>query len=380
MARKPPPRPSLDVSRRQPAPTALTPRDGERLLGARDLPLDQLAPDPDQPRRTMDPAHLTELAASLKEHGVLQPLLVREDGELDDGRTRYRIIAGGRRYAAAQQAGLQHVPVVICETEGAALRLEQLTENLQRENLDPLEEAVALRDLMELSADDQTSTRALGERIGRSHMYIQRRLDLLFDPRITDAVRLGRLNATVAGEIKSLSPALREDVLTRLLVGETFDVPAVRSLKKQARDAPTMPPGDTEGVTQRYTAHVTTREEETVSEPVYVAITREEPVSGPVRAFVVHQDPADPRPVHVVMVGQESAGDARTIDESPAPATPSASIASALRALVGKVEADDLGAYTDAQKAQDAGYSPADDSYRAGFLAALKALRRVIGP
>ncbi len=108
--------PSLDRAQPgRPAPQAGTAlRDAERTLpSALQVPIEQLVPDPDQPRRAMDRNRLTELAGSLTEYGVLQPLLVRADGFLDDGRTRYMIIAGGRRYAAAQQAGLTHLPVVV---------------------------------------------------------------------------------------------------------------------------------------------------------------------------------------------------------------------------------------------------------------------------
>ena len=97
------------------------------------VPVDQLMPDPGQPRRHFDETALAALAESIKQQGMLQPLLVREDGALPDGRSRYVIIAGGRRHRAAQLAGLDAVPVVVhAETSGPDLRILQLIENLQR--------------------------------------------------------------------------------------------------------------------------------------------------------------------------------------------------------------------------------------------------------
>src|SRR5689334_3353851 len=101
--------------------------DSERSLqGALSVPIEQIVPDPGQPRSSMDPERLAELAASIKVEGLLQPLVVREEGFLDDGRTRYIVVAGGRRYAAAQQAGLTRLPVLVRASEGATIRVMQL--------------------------------------------------------------------------------------------------------------------------------------------------------------------------------------------------------------------------------------------------------------
>jgi len=192
------------VGRRQAGPpaNAQAPTQAARgpraLHGALVLPLDQLVPDPDQPRRTFDAAALAELAASLKEYGVLQPLVVREDGYLDDERACYMIIAGGRRYAAARLAGLAHLPGVVRDTEGAAQRTTQLVENLQRQDLAPLEEARAFQELMEA---DGISAEELGKRLHISGQYVRTRLQLLSDQVIADAVEREQLPPTVAREI-----------------------------------------------------------------------------------------------------------------------------------------------------------------------------------
>jgi len=203
----------------------------------------------------MDEDSLRELQESVAREGILQPLLVREDGVTPDGRVRYVVIAGARRLRAAKAAGLIRLPVVVRSVEDAReLRVLQLVENLQREDLDPIEEAVALRELMELR---DLSTREAGELIHRSHMHVQRRLDLLFDDRIVSAVLAGRVNASVAAEIKSMPDAIRETYVARAAAGEPFDVAALREAKRQARAVIW---GDRQGhregpsVTNRYTA------------------------------------------------------------------------------------------------------------------------------
>ncbi len=186
--------------------------EGPRALqGALSLPLRQIVPDPDQPRRTVDPEALAELAESMRQRGVLQAILVREGGFADDGAARYVIVDGERRWRAARDAGLDRLPALVQGVSDARdVRILQLIANLQRQDLDPLEEAVAFRDLIRVRA---LSTRDAGALVGRSHMYVQRRLDLLFDERLADAVRAGRLNATTASEIKSLPAPTREEVI-----------------------------------------------------------------------------------------------------------------------------------------------------------------------
>ena len=112
--------------------------------GSMEIDTDRLSPNEQQPRLRMDETKLDELARSIKSNGIIQPILVRRDGE------GYRIIAGERRWRAAQRAGLQRVPVVVRETAGDQELLElALIENLQRENLNPVDEALAYQRLTE---------------------------------------------------------------------------------------------------------------------------------------------------------------------------------------------------------------------------------------
>ena len=199
---------------------AAAPVDAERALpGAMAVPVEQLVPDPDQPRRAMGGDRLAQLAASLKEYGVLQPLLVREAGYLDDGRTRYMIVAGGRRYAAAQQAGLTRLPVVVRDTEGATLRMTQLLENIQRQDLAPLDEARAFQELMDAEG---ISAEELATRLHISGQRIRERLHVLSDQVLADAVERGQITPTIARDVLRLPDEGRRDVRQRIESGEAM--------------------------------------------------------------------------------------------------------------------------------------------------------------
>ncbi len=223
---------------------------GPRALpGALMLPLDQIVPDPDQPRRTFDDESLGELRDSIARQGILQPLLVREDGYVDDGRARYVIVAGERRWRAAQAAGLAIAPVVVrapAATDDAQdLRVLQLIENLQRADLSDIEEARALQELKEARA---LSVRALATLVSRPATYVQNRLALAAlarDEAVARAVEGGQLTPSAAVEIQALPEAQREDVLARVRTDPTYapDVAALRRLKRRPHASPPSPPG-----------------------------------------------------------------------------------------------------------------------------------------
>jgi len=197
---------------------ASAPVDAERALpGALSVPIEQIVPDPDQPRRAMDSGRLAELAASLKEHGVLQPLLVREDGYLEDGRTRYMIIAGGRRHAAAQQAGLTRLPLVVRDSEGATRRLTQLAENIQRQELAPLDEALAFQELMDAEG---LTAEELGKRLHITGQHVRDRILLLTDEVVALAVQRQQISPTVARDVLRLPNESRAHLRARIDAGE----------------------------------------------------------------------------------------------------------------------------------------------------------------
>ncbi|GBR53735.1 chromosome partitioning protein ParB [Neokomagataea thailandica NBRC 106555] len=154
------------------------------------LSVDVLAPSPFQPRRDMNPARLEELAVSIRSRGVLQPLLVRPN---PDQKGHYQIIAGERRWRAAQQAGLHDVPVHIRELDDMDAMAAALVENLQRADLNPIEEAEGLQRLL---TDYVLTQEELAGAVGKSRPHIANMLRLLKLPQLVRThVREGRLSA-----------------------------------------------------------------------------------------------------------------------------------------------------------------------------------------
>ena len=151
------------------------------------LPLREIEPDPDQPRKTFEQEALGELAASIAEHGLLQPIAVRPGGL-----NGYTIVAGERRWRACRMAGLTEVPVVVKDvTEEQAMELA-LVENLQREDLDPVEEAAGIRELMVRC--DLTQEQA-AQKLGKSRSALANSLRLLNLPEtVLELLKSGFIN------------------------------------------------------------------------------------------------------------------------------------------------------------------------------------------
>ena len=124
-------------------------RTGDGPSGIVEVGVDQVVENPHQPRSGSDPASTEELSESIREHGVLQPLLVTQVGLDDQGRPRYQLIAGERRWRAARKAGLAQVPVMVKEVTPVEILSLALVENIQREDLNALEAAVAYRQLID---------------------------------------------------------------------------------------------------------------------------------------------------------------------------------------------------------------------------------------
>jgi ParB family chromosome partitioning protein len=152
---------------------ALLPEGAESLAedsGLFELPVESIDPNPSQPRRSFEIAALDELAASITQIGVLQPLIVRPAGP------RYELVAGERRLRAAKKAGLNTVPVVVVETDSRGALERALVENLHREDLNPIEEAAAYRALIDEGGLTQEE---LGHRLGRNRVTISNSLRML---------------------------------------------------------------------------------------------------------------------------------------------------------------------------------------------------------
>ena len=171
------------------------------------VPVARLAPNRDQPRKQFDDTSIDELATSTKRHGIIQPLVAESDGT-----GGYSIIAGERRWRAAQVAGLAEVPVIVREY-GREKRMEvALVENVQRENLNPVDEAEAYRQLMEATGLTQEQ---VAERVGKSRPAVANSLRLLALPgEMMDALRSGTLSAGHARALLSVvTPAERHSLV-----------------------------------------------------------------------------------------------------------------------------------------------------------------------
>ena len=170
----------------------------ESSAGFVSVNINDIEPNREQPRKTFDEEALSELAASIGEHGIIQPLVVRP---IADG--GYQLIAGERRWRAARIAGLNEVPVVIREITDSELLELALVENLQREDLNPIEEAQGLSLLMETY--EMTQEQA-AKRVGKSRPAVANAIRLLLlPPSVVDMVRDGKISAGHARALLALS-------------------------------------------------------------------------------------------------------------------------------------------------------------------------------
>lgn len=191
------------------------------------LPLDEIEPNRDQPRKTFDETALAELADSVQAHGVLQPLLVRP---MTDG--SYRLIAGERRYRAARMAGLTSVPVTIREMTDEEESIFALIENLQREDLNAIEEAEGLKRLIDSFGLTQEQA---AQRVGKSRTAVTNALRLLHLPEeITALVKDGKISM---GHARALLSVENADELLRIANFIVKDGISVRETERLAKAA-----------------------------------------------------------------------------------------------------------------------------------------------
>ena len=195
--------------------------------GVRTLPVTAIEPGPFQPRTNFTPEAMEELVASVRTHGVLQPLLVRQHPQQGHfGKAaRYQLIAGERRWRAAQQAGLHEVPVLIRQLDDSQARAAALVENLQRQDLDPIEEAEGLRKLQEEYGLTQEK---LATEIGKSRSYIANSTRLLGLPEsVRVAVQSGALSA---GHARALLGHPDPEAAAKLVIARGLSVRQTEAL------------------------------------------------------------------------------------------------------------------------------------------------------
>jgi ParB family chromosome partitioning protein len=202
---------------------ALIPR---ATVGLRDIPVDAIRPNPWQPRTDFDEQELEDLADSIRAHGVLQPVLVSQQR---DG--TFQLITGERRWRAVQRAGMATVPAVVKEATPQASLEMALVENIQRRDLNPLEEAHAFRQLIEEHGMTQEQ---LGQRIGKSRVAVSNSLRLLHLP---EPVREALAKASISeGHARAILMANGETQRLRLLERVLAEQLSVRETEALARE------------------------------------------------------------------------------------------------------------------------------------------------
>ena len=189
------------------------------------LPISQVESYSAQPRKLFDEAALAELADSIREHGVIQPLTVRK---LSSG--YYQIIAGERRWRAARMAGLSEVPAVVIDADDKKAAELALVENLQREDLNPMEEAAGYQSLIQTYHMTQEEA---AQRVGKSRSAVANVMRLLaLQPAVRKLVEAGSLSAGHARALLPLSPALQEKAASAVVEGQ-FSVRQTEALVKK---------------------------------------------------------------------------------------------------------------------------------------------------
>jgi ParB family transcriptional regulator, chromosome partitioning protein len=213
-----------DVSETQPqAEPDAAPRRGEQMI-----PIEQIVPNPDQPRRRFTPEQLDDLAASIREKGVIQPLIVRR---APNAAGAYEIVAGERRWRAAQMAQLHEVPALVRDyTDTEALEVA-IIENIQRADLNAIEEAAGYRDLMERFGHTQEK---LAEALGKSRSHIANMMRLLALPE--DVQVLLEEGKLTAGHARALITAEDPSALAKHVVAKGLSVRDVERLAKSAKE------------------------------------------------------------------------------------------------------------------------------------------------
>lgn len=196
----------------------------------RTIPVGAIVPNPLQPRKSLSDAELDDLAASIGEHGLLQPLLVR------GGPGRYELVAGERRLRSVQRLGWPEVPVIVREVDDEALLVLALVENLQREELNPIEEAEGYRQLTERFGLKQEE---IARAVGKERSTVANLLRLLkLPPSIRRLVESRALSMGHARALLAVEDPLRASELARRAVKEGW---SVREVERQAREPGTRP-------------------------------------------------------------------------------------------------------------------------------------------
>jgi ParB family chromosome partitioning protein len=202
-------------------------KSADRLIA---LPIELIDRDPKQPRKYFDEKKMVELAASIKEFGVIEPIVVRAKAN-----GRYQLIAGERRWRASQKVGLLQIPAIVRERQGKTEALVSLVENIQRSDLDAISIAESIRETMDstgISGDE------VGRCIGKTSGYIHQHLGLLkLGPRVRMMVRTGEISYVCAHVLRDLAPADQERYAA-IAKAKGLQAMAIRALISKGKKPP----------------------------------------------------------------------------------------------------------------------------------------------
>ena len=206
-------------------------KNGNLNEGIREIAIEAVIPNPDQPRKNFDPEAIKELSKTVKKYGLIQPIIATLD------RDKYVIVAGERRYRAAQVAGLKTVPVIVKNLTRKQIDEIALIENIQRQNLNPIEEANAYKKFID---DYKLTQEDLAKNIGKSRVYITNIMRLLSLPdEVKKMVELGRLSGTHARAILGIDDEMLQITLAKAACDKQMSVHELETLihnKKNPND------------------------------------------------------------------------------------------------------------------------------------------------
>ena len=190
-----------------------------------EMSLNEIEPREDQPRKTFDPKSLENLKESIEEHGILQPILIRK------AQDKYEIIAGERRFRAAKLAGLTKVPVLLRELDDNSVDEISLIENIQREDLNPIEEAQAYQQLMNKYSYTQQD---LSDRLGKSRSYIANNLRLLkLDEKSIEYLQNGEITSSQGRTLLSIKDMKEREEYLKKLLEKTVNIRDVENVARK---------------------------------------------------------------------------------------------------------------------------------------------------
>ena len=196
----------------------------------REVPITKILPNPAQPRLSYDEDSLTELADSIREHGVLQPILVRPAG------TKYELIAGERRWRASGMAGRETIPAIVVEFDEQTALEVSIIENLQREDVSPLEEAVMFRKMTDTFG---YSVRKLAQKVGKDKGYVENRLRLTdASPDIRELVSLRKDTISHAYELMKIGDERKRRRLAKRIAAGELSLAKLRLITGTTQDEP----------------------------------------------------------------------------------------------------------------------------------------------